>query len=95
MPLRVQQENGGIFEYRNIDEKKTFPGLFQPLTGYENVNNIMAVMGMDFSGMDIYDEDEDRPQKDIDDVDADEILASLEQFKGIMGGDKEQTAGMR
>ena len=48
-PLRVKSENGGMTELRNIDTDKPSKKLFKPITGYQKVDNMMAVMGMDFS----------------------------------------------
>ncbi|MFO8084426.1 MAG: DUF4412 domain-containing protein [Desulfobacterales bacterium] len=48
MPLRIQNEESVITEYRNIDTKKPSAKLFQHPAGYKKVGNIMEVMGMDF-----------------------------------------------
>lgn len=48
MPLRVQGEEGNISELRNISTRKPSADLFKPLSGYTKVDNMMAVMGIDF-----------------------------------------------
>jgi hypothetical protein len=50
MPLRTLTEEGHLSELRNIVTKKPQAALFEPLSGYTPVNNMMAVMGMDFLG---------------------------------------------
>ena len=87
-PLRVKSEGGGTMELRNIDTGKPSKKLFKPISGYQKVDNMMAVMGMDFSAMreddDNMDEDdmEDAPQQNIEDVDMDEMMANMEQIMG-------------
>jgi hypothetical protein len=56
MPLRIHYEEGVIVEYRNIDTKKPSSKLFELPNGYKKVGNMMEVMGMDFSGMDMDDD---------------------------------------
>lgn len=63
MPLRTQDEEGEITELRNIKTGKQSKKLFKPLKGYKKVNNIMAVMGMDFSSM-MREDDEPQSQPD-------------------------------
>ena len=51
MPLRTMDEDGAIEEMRNIDTGKPSKKLFQPMAGYKKVDNMMALMGMDFGAM--------------------------------------------
>ncbi len=51
MPLRVQDEEGGLQEIRNITTGKPAQKHFKPIQGYKQVGNMMAVMGMDFGNM--------------------------------------------
>lgn len=51
MPLRTMDEDGSIQEMRNIKTGKPSKKVFRPLKGYKNVDNMMAVMGMDFGAM--------------------------------------------
>ena len=51
MPVRTQSDDGGIIELRNIKKGKPKASTFEVPAGYEKVSNIMAVMGMDFSGL--------------------------------------------
>ncbi len=51
MPLRTMDEDGDIQEMRNINTDKPSKKLFQPISGYKKVDNMMAVMGMDFGAM--------------------------------------------
>ena len=85
-PLRTQDEDGFIQEMRNIDTGKPSQKLFGPLTGYKKVDNMMAVMGMDFKSMMARDEDEDNEEESAasrgDDVDTKALLAHLEQTMG-------------
>ncbi len=50
MPLKIQGEKGNVSELRNISTKKPSANLFRPLSGYTKVDNMMAVMGMNFGG---------------------------------------------
>jgi hypothetical protein len=99
MPLRIQDEEGVIMEYRNIDTKKPSAKLFQLPTGYKKVGNIMEVMGMDFSGMgmdmDMEIDVEESPRKDIRDVDIEELMAGMQALMGGESADPEQMAEMR
>jgi len=49
MPLRTLTEEGYVSELRNIVTRKPSANLFEPLSGYTQVNSMMAVMGIDFS----------------------------------------------
>jgi hypothetical protein len=51
MPLRTMDQDGGIMEMRNIDTGKPSKKMFHPMPGYKKVDNLMAVMGMDFGAM--------------------------------------------
>ena len=51
IPLRTMDEDGAIEEMRNIDTGKPSKKLFQPMAGYKKVDNMMALMGMDFGAM--------------------------------------------
>ncbi len=61
MPLRVQDENGGLMEMRNIKTGKPAKKHFKPIQGYKKVSNMMAVMGMDFGNMSMGDEPPSAP----------------------------------
>jgi Domain of unknown function (DUF4412) len=96
-PLRVQDEEGMVIEFRNIDTDKPSAKLFQPLPGYKKVDNMMLALGMDFAAMGMADEDEDTPeppQKDIKDVSTEELMAGVSQMMGE-NADAEQMAQMR
>ena len=47
-PLRIQQEDGHIVEFRNINTGEPSKKIFHRPTGYSRVNNMMEVMGIDF-----------------------------------------------
>lgn len=51
MPLRTMDEDGAMDEMRNIKEGKPPKKMMRPLTGYKQVGNMMAVMGMDLGAM--------------------------------------------
>ncbi|WP_291323001.1 DUF4412 domain-containing protein [Desulfonatronospira sp.] len=106
MPLRVQDEEGNITEMQNINTSKPAAGLFRPIQGYTRVDNMMAVLGMDF-GADLMPEEGDewlysRPDKedpagertgwDTRDVDADEMMEVMEKFLILAEGDPEEMA---
>jgi hypothetical protein len=95
MPLRVQGEEGEIAELQNINTGKPPAKSFKPLVGYTRVDNMMAVYGMDFSGM--YNEQHEEPEKEPAQEDADpkEMMAALEQMMKGQGLDPEQMAQMR
>jgi hypothetical protein len=96
MPLRIEDEEGMITEYRNIDPTKPSAKLFQLPTGYKKVGNIMEVMGMDFSGMDMSgDVVAESPQQDIRDVDIEEFMAGMQALIGGENADPEQMAEMQ
>ena len=95
MPLRIHYEEGVIVEYRNIDTKKPSSKLFELPNGYKKVGNMMEVMGMDFSGMDMDDVVVELPQQDIRDVDIEEFMAGMQALMGGESADPEQMAEMR
>ncbi len=91
IPLKVKSDNGDIMELRNIDTDKPSETHFRPLTGYKKVDNIMALMGMDFSAMARGEEDDSdtgddndqsSSQPDMDDLDIDKTMAGLEEILG-------------
>ena len=86
MPLRTMDEDGAIQEMRNIKTGKPSKKLFRPMAGYKKVDNMMAVMGMDFGAMMAADEDEDEQgsngSQGNDDVDAQALMAHLQQTMG-------------
>jgi len=49
MPVRVQTDDGGISELRNIKKGKPDASVFEAPKDYKKVSSIMEVMGMDFS----------------------------------------------
>ena len=95
MPLRIQDDKGVIMEYRNIDTQKPSSELFQLPEGYKKVGSIMEVMGMNFSGMDRDDDVEELPQTDLQDMDVEELMASMQQLMGGENADPEKMAEMR
>jgi len=108
MTIRTQTEEGYISELRNIDTKKPSEKLFKPFTGYTRVDNIMAVLGMDFPGGEAAegrperrerraerDLASDPPARDRCDKDIGEFMGAMEKLMGAMGADREQTAVLR
>ncbi len=98
-PLRIQMEEGQIMEFRNIDTGKPSKKLFRRPTGYKKVNNMMAVMGIDFAAMareeaKSDDEDQQAAPEDISDVDVEEMMATMKQAMGE-NADPEQMAQMQ
>jgi len=92
-PLRTQDEDGGIQEMRNIKTGKPPKKIFKPLSGYKKVNNMMALMGMDFGAMmkpdadTDADEKTDTPKQAGEDVDVSQMM---EQMKQALGGNVDQ-----
>ena len=85
-PLRIQMENGRIMELRNIDEGKPSKKMFRRPAGYKKVDNMMAVMGMDFGAM-VREKRASRkksrePVRDMKDVNLEEMLAKMKQAMG-------------
>jgi len=88
-PLRIQQEAGYMTEFRNIDKGKASKKLFQRPVGYKKVTNMMAVMGMDIAAMvrqeralDDKDEQEAAPQANIENMNAEDMMAKIQQAMG-------------
>lgn len=50
-PLRTQDANVRIIEFRNIDTNEPSKNFFRRLVGYKRVDSIMAVLGMDLAAM--------------------------------------------
>ena len=95
-PLRIQMEKGQIMEFRNIDTGKPSKKLFRRPTGYKKVNNMMAVMGMDFAAIarekvESEDEGQRAAPEDISGVDVEEMMATMKQAMGE-NADPEQMA---
>lgn len=90
MPLRTMDEDGGIQEMREIKTGKPSKKKFKPLSGYKKVDNMMAVMGMDFGAMMAQDEaKEDRamqekPEKqpNMENMDVNKIMEQMSQAMG-------------
>jgi len=95
MPLRTRSEEGYVSELRNIKTKKPAADLFKPLTGYAKVDNMMAVLGMDFSDMDPEEPFEKTPGEDIRDLDPEKFMAAMEELMGGEGSDPEKAAQLR
>jgi hypothetical protein len=98
-PLRMQTEQGQITELRNIDKGKPSKKLFRRLAGYKRVDNMMAVMGLDFAAMareetKSDDENQQAAQEDISDIDVEEMMATVKQSMGE-NADPEQTAQLQ
>ena len=84
MPLRTQDEDGAIQEMRNIKTGKPSKKLFRPLTGYKKVDNMMAVMGMDFKAMMAQEnakEAEVQPQN-MEEIDTKKMMEQMSQAMG-------------
>lgn len=109
MPLRIQGEEGHISELRNIDIRKPSAKLFRPVTGYTRVDNLMVVLGLDFfDGQQEDDPAERRPRRqaqrypapkaapeDAPTMDADDMMAAMEQFLHLADSDPEQMEALR
>lgn len=96
MPLRILNDEGYRTELRRIVAKKPDSKLFRPLTGYRKVDNLMAVMGMDFANMvQKMDDPKAPPAREMGDVDLEEVMARLEKIMGAEGADPEQMEVMR
>ena len=101
-PLRIQMEDGQIMEFRNIDKEKPSKKIFRRPTGYKKVNNMMAVMGMDFAAMakrdmasdDDKKEQEAASQQNIKNLNVEEMMAAMKQAMG-KDADPEQVAQMQ
>ncbi len=59
MPLRTKSENGHMTELRNIDKGTQSRSTFKLPSGYKQVDNMMAAMGMDFGNLSDYDDEDD------------------------------------
>ena len=98
-PLRIRQEDGQIMEFRNIDTDEPSKKLFRRPTGYKRVDNMMAVMGMDFAAMarerEVSDNENRKPaQNNINDVNMNEVMANMRQAMGE-NADPEQMAQLQ
>ena len=101
-PLRVQMEDSRMMEFRNINTGKPSKKFFRRPTGYKKVNNMMAVMGMDFAAMakrDIASDDDKEEQgaasqQNIKNLDVEEMMAAMKQAMGE-NADPEQVAQMQ
>jgi len=91
MPLRTMDEDGAVQEMRNIKTGKPSKKLFQPLTGYKKVGNMMAVMGLDFGAMMGQDkaaqeadmaEEKTTDGQESETVDTQSIMAHLQESMG-------------
>ena len=98
-PLRVQEEDGQIMEFRNIRTGKPAKKLFQRPTGYKRVNSMMAAMGMDFAAM-AKERSRARKQarqadrKKPDQMNVEDMMKNMEQMMGP-NADPEQMAQMQ
>ena len=92
-PLRTRDDNGNVQEMRHIKTGKPSEKLFRPLTGYKQVDNMMAVMGMDFSEMGS--DEEDLPQEEIQDVNPEKLAEGLEQLMGGKNANPEQVSQVK
>lgn len=100
-PLRIKQTDGLITEFRNIDKGKPAKKLFNRPPGYKKVNNMMAVMGMDFAAMarqqDMASDEEEQEtdsQANIENMNVEEMMAKIQQAMGE-NADPEQMAQMQ
>lgn len=100
IPLKTQDEEGNIMEMQNIKTGKPNKKLFKPLTGYKRVDNMMAVMGMDFGAMAMRDRSGDKegtgaePQQNMQEINVEEMMAKMQQAMGDHA-DPEQMAQMQ
>ena len=92
-PLRTRDEEGNVQEMRHIKTGKPPEKLFRPLTGYKQVDTMMAVMGMDFSEM--RSDEENLPQEEIQDVDPEKLKEGLEQLMGGKNTNPEQMSQVK
>lgn len=98
-PLRVQEEDGQIMEFRNIQTGKPDKKLFRRPAGYKQVNSMMAAMGMDFSAM-AKERSKQRRQdrradpKAPDQANIEDMMKNMEQMMGP-NADPEQMAQMK
>lgn len=94
-PLKTLDDEGGIHELRNIQEKKPSKKLFQPLSGYKKVGSMMAVMGMDFGAVMTSGSADPEPAEDgsetesprmsdpdMQNMDMDQMMAAMKQAMG-------------
>ena len=81
MPLKVQGEDGNVSELRNISTKKPSADLFKPLSGYTKVDNMMAVMGMDFGR-----EERQRDRRTAQEDEAEEEAGVADMLQGVGKG---------
>ena len=109
MPLRTLTEEGHISHLQNIITKTPSSKLFKPLTGYTPVNNIMLVMGMDFSGdqipetgtektgslTDRQDSAGESSREDTGDMATEDMMQIMDKLMTAFGVDSEQAAEMR
>ena len=88
-PLRTQNEDGTIQEMRNIKTGKPSKKFFKPTSGYKKVDNMMAVMGMDFGAMMKEDKTENDDEKDsqappqnIENIDVAQMMEGMKKALG-------------
>lgn len=96
MPLRVKDERGEILEMRNIKTGKPPSKIFKPLTGYNKVTNMMALMGVDFGAM-MAEEDAAQDVKEEEkEVDVNAMMNHLQKSIGdkMSPEDKEMMMGI-
>ncbi len=99
-PLRTQNEEGGVVEMQNIDTGTPPKQLFQLPKGYQKVDNMMAVMGMDLGAMALQDrardeeDPESAPQQNMENMNVEEMMEKMKQAMGE-NADPEQMAQMQ
>jgi len=84
-PLRTQDENGQIVEFRKIKTNKPSAKLFILPKGYKKVNSMMAVMGMDFATMVGKEEKDDDYDDDANNDDANDDVNNKDVKKKVFG----------
>lgn len=95
-PLRTRDEDGAVQEMRHIKIGKPSKKLFKPLSGYKKVDNMMAVMGMDFKSMMAQEEEaQTMPRQNMENVDVNKMMEQMGQAMGDNMSPEEKEQMMR
>ncbi|MDZ7761502.1 MAG: DUF4412 domain-containing protein [Desulfovermiculus sp.] len=109
MPLKIRNEDGHISHLQNIVTQTPPSKLFRPMTGYTRVNNMMAVMGMDFSDGQMPETGTEKSgsltdrqnsagkpsQDDTGDTETEDMMQIMDKLMAAFGVESEQAAEMR